>query len=297
MPGLAARRVAEVVRKNPGGARRVCVFNLTRQSFLSFGVEVADTQWKRMRGLLGRLRLRADDGVWLVPSQGVHTVGLFFPIDVVYLDANSRAIHLVEHLKPFRISPLKTQSRSVLELPARSIFCSDTKPGDRLIICSAEELAKHLNGNQPERHVGDRPMSKAESDAATASRSAGGGLLARVRRWFRVLGDRRRNRRSAVSGVVAYYWEGGTPGAHQVRNLSKSGAHIAARNGWYPGTIVELTIQQEVKENGKPRQAVNLASRVVRCDPEGVGVRFLFSSPAERAALRRLLSAAKVGRR
>jgi len=281
----------------PGRARRVCVFNLTRQSFLCLGVEVADTQWKRMRGLLGRWRLRADDGIWVVPSQGIHTVGLFFPIDVVYLDANSRAVHLVEHLNPFRIGPLKTQSRSVLELPARSIFCSDTRLGDRLIICSPEDLAKHLDSSDPKTHVEGQPRSNVNTNAPSESRAAGGGLAARARGWFRVLGDRRRKRRSAISGVVAYYWEGGAPESHQVRNLSKSGAYIATRKGWYPGTIIELTIQQESQDNGKPRHAVRLSIRVVRCDAEGAGVRFLYTSPAERTALRKLLSAAKAGRR
>ncbi len=37
---------------------RYCVFNLTRQSFLSLGVSIADTHWARLRGLIGRLRLR-----------------------------------------------------------------------------------------------------------------------------------------------------------------------------------------------------------------------------------------------
>ncbi len=123
---------------------RYCVFNLTRQSFLSLGVSVADSQWARLRGLIGRLRLRSDEGLWVVPSQGVHTIGLTFPIDVVYLDADSRVVHVLEHLGPFRTGPLRRQSRSVLELPTRSVFCSSTQIGDQFLICPPEELAAKL---------------------------------------------------------------------------------------------------------------------------------------------------------
>jgi len=116
------------------------VFNLTRQSFLSLGVRVADTSWSRLRGLAGRLKLRSDEGIWVVPSHGIHTFGLLFPIDVIYLDAEMRVIELVEHLAPFRCAPLRLRCVSVLELPPQSIFGSGTQVGDQLAICSPEEL-------------------------------------------------------------------------------------------------------------------------------------------------------------
>ena len=64
-----------------------CAFNVTRQSFISLGVAVADSPFARLRGLLGKARLRSDEAMWVVPSHGVHTIGLRFPIDVIYLDA------------------------------------------------------------------------------------------------------------------------------------------------------------------------------------------------------------------
>jgi len=115
-------------------------FNLTRQSFLSLGIRPADTPWARLRGLAGRWRLRSDDGIWVVPSQGIHTIGLFFPIDVIYLDAEMRVIHIIEHLGPLRIAPIRRQCASVLELPTRTIFGSGTQVGDQLMICAPEEM-------------------------------------------------------------------------------------------------------------------------------------------------------------
>ena len=121
------------------------VFNLTRQSFLSLGVSPAHTHMARLRGLLGRMRLRSDEGLWIVPCQGIHTIGLLFPIDVIYLDENQRVIHVIEHLGPFRISSIRIRSNSVLQLPTRTIYSANTQVGDQLMICTPEEMENYWN--------------------------------------------------------------------------------------------------------------------------------------------------------
>src|SRR3954447_795177 len=75
--------------------QRYCVFNKTRESFLSLNVTAADTHLARLRGLLGRLRLKSDEGIWVVPSLGIHTLGVLFSVDLIYLDADHRVDHLV----------------------------------------------------------------------------------------------------------------------------------------------------------------------------------------------------------
>ena len=117
-------------------------FNVSRQAFLNLGVRVADTSWTRLRGLLGRVRLRSDEGVWVVPSRGIHTFGLLFPIDVIYLDSEFRVVRLIEGLRPLRIAPLRFDSASVLEVPARTIEASGTKIGDVILIRSPEEICR-----------------------------------------------------------------------------------------------------------------------------------------------------------
>ena len=114
--------------------QKVVVFNQTRQSFLSFGVTVAETHVARLVGLLGKTKLRGDDGLWMIPCQGIHTIGLLFPIDVVYLDESQRVIHTIEHLGPFRMAPIRMESHSVLELPPRTIYASQTKVTDQFLI-------------------------------------------------------------------------------------------------------------------------------------------------------------------
>jgi uncharacterized membrane protein (UPF0127 family) len=121
-----------------------CVYNQTRETFLSLSVTAADTIFARLRGFIGRLKLGSDEGIWLVPSRGVHTLGVLVPLDLIYLDENYRVIHLIEYFPIFRIAPLRIQAESVLELPTHTIYSSQTQPGDQLVICVADEMDQWL---------------------------------------------------------------------------------------------------------------------------------------------------------
>ena len=152
-------------------------FNVARQSFISLGVAVADTPLARLRGLLGKMRIRSDEALWVVPSHGIHTFGLMFPIDVIYLDAKMRVIAMLEGLGPLRIAPIRWQSTSVLELPARSIFGSGTQVGDQLMICSPEEMelywTSQRQASQDEQARGERKNLERRLDLQHPARKTG----------------------------------------------------------------------------------------------------------------------------
>lgn len=133
-----------------------CVFNQNCESFLGLNVRRADTSMARLRGLLGQFRLKSGEGLWVVPSRGVHTMGLVAPVDLVYLDATCRVIHLVEHLSPFRIAPFLLRSCSILELPPHTIYSSQTHVGDRLLICPPEEMEKYLANSSARANMSGR---------------------------------------------------------------------------------------------------------------------------------------------
>jgi hypothetical protein len=109
-------------------------FNQTRQVFLATALAVADTHWTRLRGLLGLSSsdFRNGSGLWIVPCHGVHTLGMGFPIDVIYLDASMKVIHLQSGLGPWRFAPIRSQAASVLELPCRMVAETRTALGDRI---------------------------------------------------------------------------------------------------------------------------------------------------------------------
>jgi uncharacterized membrane protein (UPF0127 family) len=120
--------------------RRVFVYNRTRKKFVATEVSVADTYLSRLIGLLGKTKhwLRPGRGLWIVPSRGVHTIGMLFSIDLVFLDSQNVVVHLEEVVRPFRISSVSLRTKSVLELPAHTVFRTGTKVGDLLEIAPVE---------------------------------------------------------------------------------------------------------------------------------------------------------------
>ena len=111
-------------------------FNQTRQAYLATALAIADTHWTRLRGLLGvRSRdFRNGSGLWIVPCHGVHTLGMGFSIDVVYLDDAKTVIHIQGDLPPWRFAPVRRRAASVLELPCRTAAETRTEVGDKIEI-------------------------------------------------------------------------------------------------------------------------------------------------------------------
>jgi uncharacterized protein len=111
-------------------------FNRTRQTYLATRLSVAGTHWSRLRGLMGRAaeKFCAGEGLWIVPSHGVHTFAMRFPIDVVYLDPENVVVYLAHNLKPWRVAPVRRKAASVLELPGATLQASATGVGDQIEI-------------------------------------------------------------------------------------------------------------------------------------------------------------------
>jgi uncharacterized membrane protein (UPF0127 family) len=107
------------------------VSNLTRHTVLASCMEVADSGPKRNKGLLGRSRLSPGEGLWIVPCEAVHTFGMKFPIDLVYLDRKRRIVKVRAGVPPWRLSACLS-AHSVLELAAGAIRNTQTSPGDML---------------------------------------------------------------------------------------------------------------------------------------------------------------------
>ncbi len=108
------------------------VRNETRNSLLADSADVADSSAKRQKGLLGRDSLPTGYGLWIVPCEAVHTCGMRFPIDVIYLDRKKRVRKLRRAMVPWRLS-MCVLAHSVLELPAGVIQQTGTQTGDQLV--------------------------------------------------------------------------------------------------------------------------------------------------------------------
>jgi uncharacterized membrane protein (UPF0127 family) len=110
--------------------------NRTRHAYLAQHLRVADTHWSRFCGLMGTNAgsFPAGQGLWIVPSRGVHTFAMRFPIDVIYLDSDKVVVHLEENLKPWRLAPVRLRATSVLELPGSTLRSTQTALGDEIEI-------------------------------------------------------------------------------------------------------------------------------------------------------------------
>ncbi|WP_245589264.1 DUF192 domain-containing protein [Chitinimonas koreensis] len=71
----------------------------------------------RLRGLLGRRPLRRGEGLSLAPCNSVHTFGMRYPIDVLFLDRADRIVAIRPALPPWRLALCGSAWR-VVELPA-----------------------------------------------------------------------------------------------------------------------------------------------------------------------------------
>jgi len=118
----------------------VFVFNKTKQTFLAYRVRIADSILARLVGLLGKRTLEADSGLWIFPSRGIHTLGMLFDIDVVFLDKDLKVVALRELVHPFSMTALYFNAESVLELRAHTIFKSRTEVGDELMISRLDDM-------------------------------------------------------------------------------------------------------------------------------------------------------------
>ena len=83
----------------------------------------------------------------------------------------------------------------------------------------------------------------------------------------------RKAQRESVSGLTAYFFTGGAPVAHAVRDISTSGMYVFTHERWYPGTVVRMTLTDRQQPTAEHSITVNMA--VMRFGDDGVGLQFV----------------------
>lgn len=104
---------------------------LKGETFVSQAV-LTRTPLQRLFGLAFRQRLGAEEALWLKPCYSIHTWGMRFPLDVVFLDSSGRILGLLEDVRPWRICRTFVKTRSVLEMNSGTITDRGLKVGDNL---------------------------------------------------------------------------------------------------------------------------------------------------------------------
>ena len=112
---------------------KVRIINRSNNAVLAYA-EVARKAFPRMKGLLGRERLNEGEGLVITPCSSVHTVGMRFPIDVIFFDKQGRIIAVTRNMKPLRISAWHPRAAGVLEVAAGTVKDLSARPGDELVL-------------------------------------------------------------------------------------------------------------------------------------------------------------------
>ena len=84
---------------------------------------------ERLGGLLVLDELKREQALWISPCNSVHTLGMKYALDLVYIDKNNIVCGLVNQLKPWRMS-LCIQAKAVMELTAGSLQYLNIQRGD-----------------------------------------------------------------------------------------------------------------------------------------------------------------------
>ncbi len=107
-------------------------YNTTRNRSLGASVRAAIGPIARMRGLLGTEGLGDGAGLWIRPCRGIHSIGMKYAFDALFLDAGGTVVAAYRGFPRYRVSRVVRAADGVLELPAGTIDATGTQVGDAI---------------------------------------------------------------------------------------------------------------------------------------------------------------------
>jgi hypothetical protein len=294
-------------------SQKCSAYNQTRECFLGLNVVAGDFSDSSPNDWMPILASNADACLWMVPFRGLSSTGLDVLLDLVYLDGDFRVIDVVEFFPAYRIAPGRPPAASVLVLPSRTANSLQTQPGDQLVICAHAEMLWRLSRFNPIGAGGAIP--KAIRDPVVPRRDfevlqtkgtefakapvipsqkrisldeVNGKVLVTpeprsikprrnwLDRWFSSdPADKRKSPRNPAPGLFAFFWTGGPPLAHSIRDISATGLYVVSDERWYPGTLVRMTLATAESGEQSENSSVTVLARAVRYGNDGVGLEFV----------------------
>ena len=102
----------------------------------SLHVRIADRFWSRALGLLVGKPLDLAEGLLIAPCSSIHTLGMRYPIDVVFLDRDAHVVRVCAHVAAGRMR-IARGAYGVLELRAGIAARHGLQHGTRLASLAA----------------------------------------------------------------------------------------------------------------------------------------------------------------
>lgn len=104
-------------------------------------LEMALSPTDRAKGLLGRLTLPEDYGLWIDPCSSIHTFFMKFAIDVAFVSSQGKVVRIHQNVKPFRMALGGWSARAVIETAAGWLQEERIKVGDQLEVRGEDSLS------------------------------------------------------------------------------------------------------------------------------------------------------------
>jgi uncharacterized protein len=163
----------------------VALINERTRKPLATLVEIAATRTTRRRGLLGRDGMDQASAMLLAPCTAVHTAGMRFAIDVVFVDRQGYAVKIVRNMRPWRIA-LAASGRAVIEMAGGSLGWGQVLPGDRLYLAPVSAAEESMTDRVPVVETAPvaaarPPRSASEGRSSTGTSDPARGFLGRLR--------------------------------------------------------------------------------------------------------------------
>jgi uncharacterized membrane protein (UPF0127 family) len=128
---LVAHEQRFIIRYHRDNLAKLRVRNQSKGTLVADRADIADTSAKRRTGLLKHSGLESGEGLWIAPCEAVHTIGMKFPIDVLFLDRKKKVLKVRKSMPRWRMA-VSLFAHSVLELPSGQAAQTGTVAGDQL---------------------------------------------------------------------------------------------------------------------------------------------------------------------
>jgi uncharacterized membrane protein (UPF0127 family) len=108
------------------------LINLDNGKILATRVHLANTFYKRFKGLMFSRNLPPDDALYIQPCRGIHTFFMNYNIDVLHLDSLKKVVAIEKNLHPGKIGKVHPLTIEIIELPAGKIEKTQTRLGHKI---------------------------------------------------------------------------------------------------------------------------------------------------------------------
>ena len=122
------------------------VDNLGSKKVKNLTVQMADNYFTRLRGLIGKKNMDDTGGLLLKKCYAIHTIGMRYALDLVFMDKTGKVLKCAEGVKPFRTASARG-AYYTLELNKGVIQKQGIKVNDRFELQVVEKTENAVQNN------------------------------------------------------------------------------------------------------------------------------------------------------